>query len=68
LAAPGEFGRGGDLERLAINVRAAVPAKHPADWNLGFVARSGSAGARTAARNSRTGSGWRCSGAWSNPA
>jgi len=38
LAAPGEFGRGGNLERLAIDVRAAVPAKHPADWNLGFVA------------------------------
>jgi hypothetical protein len=37
--APGAFGRGGDLERLAVDVRAAVPARHPADWNLGSVAR-----------------------------
>ena len=36
--APGEFGRGGDLERLAVDIRAAVPARHPADWNRGFVA------------------------------
>jgi hypothetical protein len=42
--APGEFGRGGVLERLAVDVRAAVPADHPptgtsALWRVGFRGR-----------------------------